>query len=88
MRIVGRERIGNLGRANDDRDRWLRSWFAEIASANWKCREDVIAQFPRVVHAGSGFRFPMSDEPIAINVAIAFHQGVVLITGVEVASRP
>ncbi|KNH30319.1 hypothetical protein ACS77_00440 [Pseudomonas syringae] len=81
MRLIGREKLTPLQGKGDRAEKWLRGWVAEIISAHWKQPADVNEQFPNSSLKGDGvFHFPVESCGVAIQLMIAFPQGVALIT--------
>ena len=81
MRLIGREKLSRLKGQGAEVEKWVRSWVAEVAEAHWRRPEDVAEQFPSACHQGRGcFLFPIAQFPVAIQLQIAFAQGVALIS--------
>lgn len=84
MRLIGRERLGQLKGRGAEVESWVRSWAAEVADAHWRRPEDVAEQFPSACHQGRGcFLFPIAQYPAVIQLQIAFAQGVALISDLD-----
>lgn len=85
MRLIGRERLSRLQGSGEQINKWLLSWAAEVAAAQWKYPVDVCAQFPSALHRGEGrFIFPVRNSSVAIDLLVAFPQGIALITDLKV----
>ena len=84
MRLIGREKLCCLNNAGEQAKKWVLSWTAEVANANWKQPADVGAQFPNMKHCEDGrFLFPVSGCTSVISLLIAFPQSVALISALE-----
>lgn len=85
MRLIGREKLCSLTTAGEHVKKWVLSWAAEIANANWKHASEVSAQFPNVRQGEDGyFFFPVNGCTCVICLLIAFPQRVALIAALEV----
>lgn len=81
MRVIGREKLGRLRGKGAEVENWTRSWVAEVAEAHWRQPQDVTDQFPNALHQGRGcFLFPIGSCRLAIQLEIAFAQGIALIS--------
>ena len=84
MRLIGREKLCCLSNAEAQVKKWVQSWTAEVANANWKHPAELGAQFPNVIQTTDGrFLFPVNGCARAISVLVAFPQGIALITALE-----
>lgn len=84
MRLIGREKLCCLNNAGEQAKKWVLSWTAEVASANWKQPADVGAQFPNMKQGEDGrFLFPVSGCTLVISLLIVFPQSVALISALE-----
>lgn len=84
MRLIGREKLCVINNAGEQVKKWVLSWTAEVANANWKHPADVHAQFPNMRQGKDGyFLFPVNGCTWVIRLLIAFPQGVALITALE-----
>lgn len=84
MRLVGREKLNHLN-DNVQAKSWLRNWIAEVKDANWKNPTDVFDQFPNVRVKGQNlFMFPISKINVAVELMVAYPQGIALITNTSV----
>lgn len=80
MRLIGCEKLAWAKSIGIDVDKWVLSWAAEVRSAHWKHPSDVCEQFPNACRkSDSLFLFPVSKCSLAIQVLIAFPQGIALI---------
>lgn len=80
MRLIGCEKLASAKSIGLDLQRWVLSWTAEVKNAHWKQPGDVCDQFPNVRHEGDSlFLFPISQCGLAVQVLIAFPQGIALI---------
>ena len=85
MKLLGRERLGDLRGLSDQVQKWLHSWANEIMAANWKHDLDVTEQFPNAWYSSQGvFVFPVAGCGWKICLLIAFPQGVALITELKI----
>ena len=84
MRLLGREKLCCLSNAEERVKKWVQSWTAEVANANWKHPAELGAQFPNVKQMEDGrFLFPVNGCARAISLLVAFPQGIALITSLE-----
>ncbi len=84
MRLIGREKLCCLSNAEEQVQKWVQSWSAEVANANWKHPTELGAQFPNAKQTEDGrFLFPVYGCAQAISLMIAFPQGIALITALE-----
>ncbi len=84
MRLIGREKLCCINHTGERVKKWVLSWAAEVANANWKHPADVHAQFPNMRQdEGVGFLFPVNGSTWVICMLIAFPQGVALITALK-----
>lgn len=84
MRLIGREKLCCLSNAEERVKKWVQSWTAEVANANWKHPAELGAQFPNVKQMEDGrFLFPVNGCARAISLLVAFPQGIALITALE-----
>lgn len=84
MRLIGRERLTALRALGGDVEKWMRSWLAEMTTANWKHEYDLREQFPLCsTIAANTFLFPVGGCNQAILVLVAFPQGIALITDLK-----
>lgn len=84
MRLIGREKLCYLSNSEDRVKKWVQSWTAEVAVANWKHPAELGAQFPNVKQTWDGrFLFPVNGCAQAISLMVAFPQGIALITALE-----
>lgn len=80
MRLIGCEKLASAKSIGLDLQRWVLSWTAEVKNAHWKQPSDVCDQFPNVLHEGDSlFLFPIRQCGFAVQVLIAFPQGIALI---------
>lgn len=85
MRLIGREKLDQLRGSGAEAERWARAWVAEVASAHWRHPGDVTDQFPNARHQGQGrFLFPIGACQLAIQLQIAFAQGIALISDLHI----
>jgi len=81
MRLIGRHKLHRLRHSEVDVEKWVRSWAAEVLDAHWRQPDDVTAQFPSAHHqGGSFFLFPVAHSELAIQLQVAFPQGIALIS--------
>lgn len=79
MRLIGREKLNRL--RGKGAEVWARAWVAEVAEAHWRKPDDVTEQFPNAHHQGHDcFLFPIGHCQLAIQLRIAFAQGIALIS--------
>lgn len=84
MRVVGKEKLQPLIRADELARAWLCAWIAELSNANWKQPEDVSRQFPNARQADLGhFVFPISNCDKEVCLQVAFQQGIAVITALQ-----
>lgn len=84
MRLIGKEKLQRLLRADDEARIWICAWVAELANANWKHAADVCHQFPNARQTDSGlFVFPICNCNKEVCLQIAFQQGIAVITGLQ-----
>lgn len=80
MRLIGRGKLACAESIGIEIQKWMLSWVAEVKNAHWKHANDVSDQFPNVrLNADSSFLFPVGQCGIAIQVLIAFPQGIAFI---------
>ena len=80
MRLIGKSSLQKLPVNNDDVNRWINIWCAEMSHAHWKDPADVTKQFPRAIKKdSSSFAFPIGDYGQFITVSFLFPQGVAVI---------
>ncbi|WCM20429.1 type II toxin-antitoxin system HigB family toxin [Paraburkholderia bryophila] len=85
MRLLGKDKL-QVALDNDARV-WLRSWIAELASAQWKEAGDVLAQFPRATLAAPDtFIFRVGAAVWIIELTVHFPQGIALVVSMERAA--
>lgn len=81
MRLIGREKLNNLGGMEAEVEKWVRAWVAEVADAHWRQPNDVTEQFPNAKYQGQGcFVFPIGHCQLTIQLRVAFAHGVALIS--------
>ncbi|BAN51104.1 type II toxin-antitoxin system HigB family toxin [Metapseudomonas resinovorans] len=84
MRLIGREKLASLKGIGNEIEKWVLSWIAEVTNAHWKHPADVRNQFPNAKEKGNGsFLFPVGNCDVAIQLLIAFPQGIALITDLK-----
>jgi mRNA-degrading endonuclease HigB of HigAB toxin-antitoxin module len=89
MRLIGREKLCCLSRAEQQVKKWVQGWTAEVANANWKHPAEICAQFPNARQTEDGrFLFPIDGCARAVSMLIAFPQGIALITALEDTDEP
>ena len=85
MRLIGQSHLNPLIQSGEFAARWVAAWTAEVKSAHWKKPADILVQFPRVGRTADGeFLFPVARCAFAVEVLIAFPQGIALITSLKV----
>lgn len=81
MRLIGREKLNRLRGRGTESEKWARAWVAEVTDAHWRQADDVTEQFPNARHQGQGcFVFPIGHCQLAIQLRVAFAQGIALIS--------
>ena len=81
MRLIGREKLNRLKGKGTEAEKWAKAWVAEVAEAHWRRPDDVTEQFPSAQpHGHNCFLFPISNCQLAIQLRIAFPQGIALIS--------
>ncbi len=84
MRLLGRDKLQDLLRADETVRTWVCAWVTELTTANWKQAADVSHQFPSVRRSDQGhFIFPISNCTKEVFLQIAFQQGIAVITDLQ-----
>lgn len=79
MRLLGRAGLQSLRGKNDETDRWIDTWAAEVTTAHWKRPADLFLQFPKATEKNGTFSFPIANSQSNLDVIIAFPQGITLV---------
>ena len=80
MRLLGRDKLSCLKGQDTEIDKWLAGWMLELMRARWGDASDLLHQFPSAKELKEGvFLFPIRSAKHAIEVWIAFPQGIVLV---------
>ncbi|HBO9693886.1 TPA: type II toxin-antitoxin system HigB family toxin [Pseudomonas aeruginosa] len=81
MHLLGRDKLEPLKGLDGGLDKWVVSWVSEMTQASWKGSTDLLAQFPKAQEIAPGvFRFYVVTGNYAVEVRVAFPQGIALIT--------
>ena len=79
MRLIGRKKIFDLGL-----NTLLNNWLAEIKDANWKAKNELILQYPRLISLDNDvFLYPVDNGSLQVEFVVAFTKGVLMIKGVR-----
>lgn len=81
MHLLGRDKLNLLRGLDEPTNKWLTSWISEVSHAHWKQPADLLDQYPHAQQIGQGiFLFPAGTCGYAVQLMVAFHQSVALVT--------
>lgn len=84
MKLLGRNKLLALYGIDEQTDRWLVSWTAELSRANWKHAKDVLRQFPHAeCTADAVFSFRVGLHRHCIEVSIMFPLAIAIVTDLK-----
>lgn len=84
MLVLGKDKLQIVPSSESDVHWWLKSWLAELYSANWKDPSDLLAQFPKVSCTGpNAFQFRVGTDAWILELLVCFPQNLALVVRME-----